>query len=240
MSAESKGGCIIVGMDSQLWGGLLHEPMSHEFWGLNQGHVLIQPLLLKRFTRWFQIHPWGPMVARQRPEHGHVEWLAQCGMPVYLEEAQAEIPTGVRYPYEEVVATIGSNYFATNSFGYMIALAIHERFEEIKLYGAAFGPKDISDAYARPCIEFLLGLAQGRGIRVWVPEGSALLKGDIYGRTVDQSGLALEEALDVLRRYSGQLKYGGERQRVQAASQQLERLYLKLVGGKARHGSSGE
>lgn len=225
----------IVGGGHHLWAGLKNEPKGHEFWGLNQGHSMIGPRSLKRFTRWFQIHPWGPMVARQRPESRHLEWLANCGIPVYLEEVQSEVPTGVRYPYEEVIATIGSNYFATNSFGYMVALAIHEGFQEVKLYGADFGPRDAGDDYARPCIEFLLGLAQGRGIKVWVPEGSALLKGDIYGRTVDQSALALEEALDVLRRYSGSLKYGEERLRIQEASQRLERLYLPLVQGKARH-----
>jgi hypothetical protein len=176
------------------------------------------------------------MERRQRPGEGHIEWLAQCGIPVYLEEVQTQIPTGVRYPYEDVVATIGSNYFATNSFGYMVALAIHEGFEEIKLYGADFGPKDTSDAYARPCIEFLLGLAVGRGIKVWAPEGSALLKGDLYGRTVDPSGLALEEALDVLRRYSEWLKYGRERARLEQASIALTELYDELISGKARHG----
>ena len=227
----------IVGLDRHLWDGLEDELPEHEFWGLNQGHLVFDPRVLSRFTRWFQIHPWAPMVRRQRPEHRHIEWLAQCGIPVYLEEVQPEIPTALRYPYEEVVATIGSNYFATNSFGYMVALAIHEKFEAIKLYGAGFGPKDISDAYARPCIEFLLGMAYGKGIRVSVSEGgSALLKGDLYGRTVDQSGLALEEALDVLRHYSGRLMYGEERLVVQEASQHLERLYQSLVGGKARHG----
>lgn len=225
----------IVGGARELWDGLDHEAPGQEIWGLNQCHLIIDPKTLSRFTRWFQIHAWEPMERRQHPELRHVEWLGHCGIPVYLEEVQVKIPTGVRYPFEKVVATIGSNYFATNSFGYMLALAIHEGFEEIKLYGADFGPKDISDAYARPCIEFLLGLAEGRGAKVWVPEGSALLKGDIYGRTVDQSGLALEEALDVLRHYSGRLKYGDERLRVQKASQCLEGLYLEVVGGEAHH-----
>ena len=95
MSAESKGVCIIVGMDSQLWGGLLHEPMSHEFWGLNQGHVLIQPLLLKRFTRWFQIHPWGPMVARQRPDGSFVVDFT-CRMAFVLGSRDVEVSFTLR------------------------------------------------------------------------------------------------------------------------------------------------
>lgn len=235
MSENMPKTVCIVGLDDYLWDGLWVEPDCHEFWGLNQGHVKIDQILLRRFTRWFQIHPWEPMMVRQRPEVGHIEWLAQCGLPVYLEKEQPEIPTGVRYPFEEVVATIGSNYFAVNTFGYMVALAIHGGFQEIKVYGADFGPSDISDAYARPCIEFLLGLAVGRGIKVWVPEGSALLKGDLYGRTVDQSGLGLEGALDVLRRYSERLRYSEERIRVQKASIMLEELYTALVGGKARH-----
>ena len=89
----------IVGTNSQLWAGLKEHSDGDEWWGLNQGHLFFPIWMLRNFTRWFQIHAWGPMVARQRPEVGHIEWLAKCGLPVYLEETRAEIPTGVRYPY---------------------------------------------------------------------------------------------------------------------------------------------
>ena len=230
----------IVGLDENCLDGLDSEDSRSEWWGLNQSHAQFAPARLERFTRWFQIHAWEPMVARQLPQAKHIEWLARCGIPVYLEERRDDIPMSVRYPFEEVLETLGNNYFATNSFGYMVALAIHERFKRIKIYGADFGPSDTSDAYARPCIEFLLGFAVAVGIEVWVPKASALLKGDLYGKTVDQSGLALEEALDVLRKYAGRLRYGEERLRVQEASDALERIYLPLVKGRARVGREAD
>src|SRR3972149_6802907 len=99
-----------------------------------------------------------------------------------MEVQLPTIPASIAYPFDEVVAAVGSNYFATNTIGYMLGLAILEGVKEIRLYGINMGDQDLGDRYARPSIEFLLGLASGRGAKVWVPEESALLKGNLYAR----------------------------------------------------------
>ena len=134
---------------------------------------------------------------------------------------------GVRFPFEDVCRTIGTNYFATNSLAYMIALAIHEHFDEIKLYGFSMDATDWSDNYARPCIEYMLGLAVGRGIKVWVARPSALLLGDLYAKTVPVPSFTLEMAADALRTASASL--------AQTAAA-MEGLYQLAVKGQAQHG----
>lgn len=156
--------------------------LCDEVWGLNQLHVLISPELQAHFTRWFQVHPYEEMVQRQRPEHEHLEWLKQAQMPVYMEAAHPDIPTSVRYPYEEVTMSLGGTYL-TSAPAFMVALALYEGFDQIRLYGIdmAGGTEYVEQ---RPCMEYLLGMAMGKGIQVWLPPGCPLLKGPLYAKTV--------------------------------------------------------
>jgi len=57
----------------------------------------------------------------------------------------------------------------------MIALAITEGFEEIGIYGVdmAVGKEYIKE---RPSVEYFLGIARGRGIKVIIPDACDLLK----------------------------------------------------------------
>jgi hypothetical protein len=109
----------------------------------------------------------------------------------------------------------------------MVALAIHEGFKSIKLYGISMGPKDLSDGYARPCMEFLLGFAVGRGINVWVSEECALLRGDLYAKNVPVPSYALEIAFDALQQTSAHLR---------EAAGAVADIYRSAVQGRASHG----
>ena len=154
-----------------------------EMWSLNQGHAIFPPEVMTRMTRWFQVHPWEEMVPRQNRREKHLEWLATAPVPVYLEELHIEqVPSGIRYPYEEVCFDLGTDYL-TSAIAFMFALAIHEKFELIKLYGLdmAYGTEYFDQ---RPCMEFLAGLAIGRGIQVWTPDSCPLFKGQRYAKTV--------------------------------------------------------
>lgn len=228
------GRVCIVGMGHSTWSGLEDEQDGTEIWSLNQGHLILPKPILDRCTRWFQIHSFDAMVARQRNEE-HLKWLKSTTIPVYLEERREDIPTSVRYPYEDVCGSLHGNYFATNSFGYMLAFAIYGGWQEIAMYGVDFGPLDYGDGYARPQIEFLLGLAMGRGIRVSVPEKSALLKGDLYGRTVMLPSTGVEVALDALRRVLQGMPYISGREGLGEAMERVERWYREGVRGKARY-----
>lgn len=171
----------IVGLSPSSRDMVLDEPDGVEIWCLNQGHAFI-PDVAARATRWFQVHPYEEMEARQRPEFGHLEWLKQTTIPVYFEEIHPDYPMSVRYPYEDVCLDL-SGVYLTSAIAFMIALAIHEKFTLIKLYGIDMASgTEYEDQ--RPCVEYLIGQAVGREIKVWLPPGCPLLKGPMYAKTV--------------------------------------------------------
>jgi len=222
----------IVGLAPTTSHLVAQEPPGIEVWGLNQGHALFTPEVMGQFTRWFQVHPWEEMVVCQNPELEHLEFLRTTHLPVYLEELNPEgCPNGVRYPYEEVCQTIGGTYL-TSAPAYMLALAIHEGFQRINVYGV-----DMANATEyqdqRPCFEFLLGMALARGIQVWLPPGCPLLKGPLYAKTVYVTTSTIQQRLSAWLSARDQLlaqwhEYDG---RVQAA-QELLNLALKGNGGQ--------
>lgn len=114
----------------------------------------------------------------------YVEELASMTIPVYMQEKYPDIPPSVKYPLDKMIEEFGierSNtnhkpdaYF-TNSISFMIALAIYEGFKEIHVYGVdmAIGVEYIEQ---RPSCEYYLGIAKGRGIKLYLPVESDLLK----------------------------------------------------------------
>lgn len=229
----------IVGMSSSGWKWLYDgHAEGCEVWGLNRGNFVFGPDTMAHFTRWFQIHPYGGMMGRYQSLE-YLEWLKVCPIPLYMEVAIPTIPASLTYPFDEVVAAVGSNYFATNTIGYMLGLAILEGFKEIRLYGINMGDGDLGDRYARPSIEFLLGLAAGRGAKVWVPEESALLKGNLYARTVPVLSGDIYALMNTLRSYVERMPFGLDRVWLNEAVTTTERAYLSATAGKARHGREG-
>ncbi len=78
------------------------------------------------------------------------------------------------YPFEAVAASIGQAYW-NSSIAYAMALAIHEGARAIGIYGVDMDGTD-EYAYQRPNMEYLIGVARGRGIAVYVPPESALCR----------------------------------------------------------------
>lgn len=67
-------------------------------------------------------------------------------------------------------------YF-TNSFSYMLAMAIMEKFDEIEIYGLCTKMETFREYYVhRISTEYLLGYAECKGIKVTVGHRSDLLK----------------------------------------------------------------
>lgn len=101
--------------------------------------------------------------------------LRECDH-LYMQEAYLD--TGAkRYPFEEVAKT--TDYW-NSSIAYAMAMAIHEGAEEIGVYGVDMKGDD-EYGYQKPNMEYLIGLARGRGIVVHVPEESPLLKFNAVG-----------------------------------------------------------
>ncbi|MFW6078997.1 MAG: hypothetical protein ACODAE_05210, partial [Gemmatimonadota bacterium] len=140
-----------------------------ECWGLNALHRM-DGIDVGAFTRWFELHP--RAVLEERHE-GHLEWLKTCPLPVYMQRAWDDIPTSVAYPKAEVEARLGG--YMTSSIAWMLALAILEGFQEIGVWGVDMA-SETEYAQQRPAVEYLLGIAQGLGRTVHVPESADLLK----------------------------------------------------------------
>ena len=143
-----------------------------EIWGLNELYMCIP-----RFDRWFEMH------SRQEYENSlrnkqHLEWLQCCGKPIYMQKEYADIPMSVKFPKDPMVREYG--YCFRSTICYMLALAIHEHFSEIHLYGVdSLNKVEYYDE--RPSIEYLLGIAKGKGIEVVIPSDSSFLRSSLYG-----------------------------------------------------------
>jgi len=149
------------------------EPPEVDIWGMNVNHVF-----LKRYSRWFQLHPQGWKGGKYGRDDAHLEFLRTCDVPLYMNDPMPDIPAAIPYPYEAIKADLGRDYL-TSTGAHAIALAIHERYDEIKVYGINVAT-DLEYVEQRPCIEWLLGVAQGRGIKVTLPASAMLLSGRRY------------------------------------------------------------
>jgi|TARA_Y100000310_G_scaffold85390_1_gene82251 hypothetical protein len=142
---------------------------TYECWGVNQLYRHVP-----RLDRHFDMHRnW-----REGNVEGtdHPAWIKQCGIPVYMVGTEKGYPNTVRYPLERVMENVsgGVDYF-TSTVAFMIALAIDEGFDTIGVFGIDLIVGTEYD-YQKSCVEFLLGIAHGRGINLNIPIQAALLK----------------------------------------------------------------
>jgi hypothetical protein len=154
---------------------------SVEIWALNEFWKYAP-----RWNRWFELHDSDTLgVTSRNPgdaeQARHLEWLAQThGKPIYMQpQFVGRFPDAVDYPKDEMIATFGRYFVST--IAYMLALAIHEDYPWIGLYGVDLA-SDVEYPGQRPNTEYFVGLARGQGRTVEIAEGSALLKaGHLYG-----------------------------------------------------------
>jgi len=150
-----------------------------EIWCLNETYV---PGFIKRSTRWFQMHTRTNFSrSNNLSDPDHYKWLQEeHGFPIYMQHHYKEIPDSVRYPLNEVIDNVIGLRYSTSTFGYMMALAIYEGFERIELYGFEMRA-DTEYFYQRPNAEYMIGVAMGKGIEVYLPPRCNLLSGTLYG-----------------------------------------------------------
>ena len=148
------------------------EPPEVEVWGLNDAYKV-----LKRWSRWFEMHPLGKNELYLYEDVGHqqqhFDFLQSCGVPVYQLSPDPRLPTSVPFPVHE----IGSRFrhYWVDTITFMLSLAVYERVDEIHLWGVEMAAYT-KYAEKRPCCEYWLGVAEALGITVMVPESSPLLK----------------------------------------------------------------
>lgn len=147
--------CIIVGKGP----GWEDAPLEGETWGVND-------LLLRRPVKLtFEIHPI-PIVLETNLEE--IEEINRLGIPVITQKKHPLLPTAIPFPLDEMPI----KYF-TNSIAYMIAYAIYKEATEIEMYGVAL-LLEREHSWERPCIEFWIGYAIAKGIKVTVHEPTTI------------------------------------------------------------------
>lgn len=187
----------ICGFASSTRNQIPFDDPTWEIWGMNQLYRHIP-----RADRWFDMHwNWN---AELVPGTDHEGWIRDSGIPVYMTQHHAHLPTSMRFPLETLMAHFGGVDYFTSSVAHMMALAIWEidlmveaRLRREHVASAAEGLRRARELYGeytiglfgidlvvgeeyfwqKPCAEFWIGTAAiGRGITVHVPKQSALCK----------------------------------------------------------------
>lgn len=105
--------------------------------------------------------------------------------PVFMQQHFPDIPASEEFPVKELAEKFypGEEAYFTSTPAYMMAWAIERGYKRIGCYGIDL-LQDEEYAYQKPCMEYLIGVARGKGIEVIVPKQSSLLKaGYLYGFT---------------------------------------------------------
>lgn len=168
---------------------------SYEIWGMNNLYGYIP-----RWTRWFEIHPLAfngkEYTRRGNPNFRglsvtkYLQSIGAMKCQVYLQKLFPEImPNGILYPLKEILEMFPRRYF-TNSVSYMIALGIMEKFDVIDIYGVDMAV-DTEYFWQRASCEYFIGLAEGMGIKVYLPDTAHMLKAQfLYGFEEDKESFA--------------------------------------------------
>ena len=164
-----------------------HIEEEWEIWGCSPGAFGV----VKRATRWFEVHRWEPGAPWFSPEY--CQFLREFSGPVYTGQPIPEIKNHAVYPLDRV-EEIFSPYFLTSSLALMMALAILE-IEDLRKANPDHDPEqdvigfwgvDMAATeeygYQRAGCQFFIVEALRRGIGVFVPPESDLLRPmPVYG-----------------------------------------------------------
>jgi hypothetical protein len=192
LRAERKGKktLAIVGMAPTSCSLAPFDDLDVDLWGLNEMHAFAW---FKRATAWFQMHSRDifTLPLAKRKVAGHYDWLkTKHSFPIYMLSTFGDVPDSVEYPLLQMCEefldgiTKGGEHFMyfTSTFAYEMALALHLGYERIEIYGfEMFG----IDEYItqKPCAEFWIGLARGRGVEIYLPPRNQMLRAPLYGYT---------------------------------------------------------
>ncbi len=159
--------------------GVPWDDPEFEIWGMNQGYVHMN----RRADRWFEMHL--PEATPDVRDPNYLGFLKGLDIPVYMIQCYEYAPTAVRYPIEDAIRVANRDYF-TSTVAFMLCLAeMEECFEEIHLYGINLAIGD-EYFYEKPCAEYWLGRLEQKGVKIYIPTASSMLKQyRRYGYAID-------------------------------------------------------
>lgn len=116
--------------------------------------------------------------AKARPDSNianMLAWLKESKIPVMTSRSHPDYPMLVDFPLEDVLNNLKYDYFNSTA-AYAVAYAIHIGVKKISLFGCDYTYPNAHDAEkGRACVEFWLGMATERGIKLSVPKKTTLL-----------------------------------------------------------------
>ncbi len=119
--------------------------------------------------------------AAARPESNiaaMLGWLKRHPGPVYTSIPHPDYPGLVAFPLEAVLNELGGVLYFNSTAAYVVALAVAVGVEKITLFGCDFTYPNAHQAeQGRGCVEFYLGMAKARGIKIGLPNSTTLLDG---------------------------------------------------------------
>ena len=108
-------------------------------------------------------------------KHGQsAQKLAEYALPIYMREEHAHVPMSMRLPRERIYKELGERPQSTIAF--MQSMAILEG-RDYGLFGVHMRSDDDEYRYQRANCRYLIGLARGLGLKVFVPPDSGLHDG---------------------------------------------------------------
>ena len=151
-----------------------YDDKSWEIWNLGRNF-----LNQKRFDLWFELHYiWLLHELKMIPDQ--FEHMKKCGNKLIIQAPHADYPEAQIYPKDDILAKYPRRYF-TSSIAWMLALAIEQKPTHIGIWGIDLCVNEEYN-YQRPCVEYLLGVAEGRGIDVTIPKVSTICRASyLYG-----------------------------------------------------------
>lgn len=139
-------------------------PVEGETWGLND-LVVYRPLTLT-----FEMHDIDKFRTKTSNAYTglceaferEIDTINKLGLPVVTQKKHKLLPNAIPFPLDEMPV----KYF-TSTMAYMIAYAAYKGATEIEVYGVPLlGKEEYNEQ--RQCIEFWIGYAMGKGIKVTV------------------------------------------------------------------------
>lgn len=186
----------------------------------------------------FELHTVDYLLSPAHNFADHVAWMERNReIPIFMQERHPRFPMSRRYPMEEVLADIHANvfrlagpgdmpllepvYFQTSTISWALALAIHEGYRRIELYGIDLD-SDTEYRYQRDAVSYALGVAAGRGVEIIIPRRSSVMNANLYG--YEREGMISRQTLEL---YRGQLK--NQLNRELAKANRFNGEYISLV-----------
>lgn len=106
-----------------------------------------------------------------------LEWLKTHPGPIYTSRPHPDYPGLVPFPLQDVINSCGIAYFNSTA-AYAAALAVHIGVKQISFFGCDFTYPNAHQAEkGRACLEFHLGIAKARGIRIGLSDKTSLMDG---------------------------------------------------------------